>query len=223
MFSRISYALRETWANLRRNLTLTIAALLTIAVSLTLVGVWLLAQKAVANTTQRWKGDVEFIVFMKPDAAQEQIDAVGRDLRDNSQVHAEKLRFFDKQMAYDEFKRLYPDTPGAGEHAHAGHDADELPRRAPHRRLERDRRHRRAVPEEGGRAGRRVRQAVGGVDLHRVELPAVGVPRRRPGAAARIADPDLEHDPHGHVRPPPRDRGDEAGRAPPTGSSASRS
>ena len=26
-------------------------------------------------------------------------------------MHAEKLRFFDKQMAYDEFKRLYPDTP----------------------------------------------------------------------------------------------------------------
>jgi cell division transport system permease protein len=111
MFSRISYAGRETWANLRRNLTLTIAALLTIAVTLTLVGVWLLAQKAVANTTQRWKGDVELIVFMNPDAAQEQIDAVGRDLRDNSQVEANKLRFFDKQMAYEEFKRLYPDTP----------------------------------------------------------------------------------------------------------------
>jgi cell division transport system permease protein len=111
MFSRVSYAGRETWANLRRNLTLTIAALLTIAVTLTLVGVWLLAQKAVANTTQRWKGDVELIVFMNPDAAQEQIDAVGRDLRDNSQVQAEKLRFFDKQMAYDEFRRLYPDTP----------------------------------------------------------------------------------------------------------------
>jgi cell division transport system permease protein len=111
MFSRFSYIGRETWANLRRNLTLTIAALLTIAVTLTLVGVWLLAQKAVSNTTQRWKGGVEFIVFMKADAAQEQIDAVGRDLKANPQVQADKLRFVDKQAAYEEFKRLYPDTP----------------------------------------------------------------------------------------------------------------
>jgi cell division transport system permease protein len=111
MFSRLSYIGRETWANLRRNLTLTIAALLTIAVTLTLVGVWLLAQKAVSNTTERWKGGVEFIVFMKADAAQEQIDAVGRDLRANPQVQADKLRFVDKQAAYEEFKRLYPDTP----------------------------------------------------------------------------------------------------------------
>lgn len=111
MFSRFSYIGRETWANLRRNLTLTIAALLTIAVTLTLVGVWLLAQKAVNNTTQRWKGGVEFIVFMKADAAQEQIDAVGRDLKANPQVQADKLRFVDKQAAYEEFKRLYPDTP----------------------------------------------------------------------------------------------------------------
>jgi cell division transport system permease protein len=111
MFSRLSYIGRETWANLRRNLTLTIAALLTIAVTLTLVGVWLLAQKAVSNTTERWKGGVEFIVFMKADAAQEQIDAVGRDLRSNPQVQSDKLRFVDKQAAYEEFKRLYPDTP----------------------------------------------------------------------------------------------------------------
>jgi cell division transport system permease protein len=111
MFSRLSYVGRETWASLRRNLTLTIAALLTIAVSLTLLGIWLLAQRAVSNTTQQWKGGVEFIVFMNPDATQDQIDAVGRDLRANPQVQADKLRFFDKQMAYEEFKRLFPDTP----------------------------------------------------------------------------------------------------------------
>ena len=49
---------------------------------------------------------------MKPDATQDQIDAVGRDLSDNPQVDADKLRFFDKPQAYEEFKRLFPDTPG---------------------------------------------------------------------------------------------------------------
>jgi cell division transport system permease protein len=111
MLSRLSYVLRETWASLRRNLTLTAAALLTVAVSLTLVGGSLLVQRAVNNTSLQWKNGVEFIVFMKPDATQDQIDAVGRDLKSNPQVVAEKLRYLDKPAAYQEFKRLFPDTP----------------------------------------------------------------------------------------------------------------
>ncbi|MEY2995335.1 MAG: hypothetical protein RLZZ39_160, partial [Actinomycetota bacterium] len=38
MLARISYALRETFASLRRNVTLTAAAIVTSAVSLLLVG-----------------------------------------------------------------------------------------------------------------------------------------------------------------------------------------
>jgi cell division transport system permease protein len=111
MLNRISYVLRETWASLRRNLTLTAASLLTVAITLSLFGLARLVQSAVDNTTGRWKNGVEFIVFMKPDATQEQIDAVGRDLRSNPQVESDKLRYLDKQQAYDEFKKLFPDTP----------------------------------------------------------------------------------------------------------------
>ena len=46
MFSRIGYAVRETWASFRRNLTLTAAAILTSAVSLLLVGTTFLIQRA---------------------------------------------------------------------------------------------------------------------------------------------------------------------------------
>ena len=38
MIARISYAFRETWASLKRNVTLTMAAVITSAVSLLLVG-----------------------------------------------------------------------------------------------------------------------------------------------------------------------------------------
>ena len=78
-------------------------------VSLTLVGVSLLIHQAVDNTIERWKGGVEFIVFMKPDATAEQIDAVGRDLEENPQVQT--VRFFDKHEAYEEFKRSTPTRP----------------------------------------------------------------------------------------------------------------
>src|SRR5215211_5890492 len=106
MFSRLSYILRETAASLRRNLTLTLASLLTVVVSLALLGSALLLQRAVDNLLRRWEGGVEFIVFMNPEASSDQITAVQRDLRDNPQV--KDVTFFDKDKAYDEFKRLYP-------------------------------------------------------------------------------------------------------------------
>jgi cell division transport system permease protein len=109
VLSRLSYVARETWANLRRNLTLTAASLLTIVVSLTLVGVSLLIQRAVDNSLSRWQDGVEFIVFMNPEATTEQIGAVESNLQENPQVR--DVRFFTKDQAYEEFKRLYPDSP----------------------------------------------------------------------------------------------------------------
>ncbi len=108
MLSRIAYALRETASNLRRNFTLTAASLLTVVVSLTLVGVSLLIRQAVDNALVRWKGGVEFIVFMKPESSPDQIDTVRRDLEENPQVKS--VRFVDKPEAYEEFKQLFPDS-----------------------------------------------------------------------------------------------------------------
>ncbi len=109
MLSRIAYAFRETGANLRRNFTLTAASLLTVIVSLTLVGVSLLIRQAVDNALVRWRGGVEFIVFMKPDASQDQLETVKGQLQDNPQVKS--VRFVDKPEAYTEFKKLFPDSP----------------------------------------------------------------------------------------------------------------
>jgi len=109
VLSRLSYVFRETWANLRRNPTLTAASLLTIVVSLTLVGVSLLIQRAVDNSLSRWQDGVEFIVFMNPEATTEQIGAVESNLKENPQVKT--IKFFTKDQAYEEFKRLYPDSP----------------------------------------------------------------------------------------------------------------
>jgi len=109
VISRIAYALRETANNLRRNVTLTAASLITVVVSLTMVGMSLLIRQAVDNALLRWKGGVEFIVFMKPDASQDQLDTVKRDLQDNPQVKS--VRFVDKPEAYTEFLKLFPDSP----------------------------------------------------------------------------------------------------------------
>jgi cell division transport system permease protein len=109
--SKVLYALRETAANLRRNLTLTIATFVTVAVALTLSGAALLMRNGVNDITARWRGGVEFIVMMKPDATKEQIDAVGTDLKANPIVDANKLRFFDKAQSFEEAKIILADTP----------------------------------------------------------------------------------------------------------------
>ena len=94
--------MRETATNLRRNLTLTFATVVTVAVALTLVGASLLMNQGVTHSNVRFQGGVEFIVFMKPDASQEQIDAVRRAIDANPHVSSE--RYLDQDEAYAEFR-----------------------------------------------------------------------------------------------------------------------
>ena len=68
MFSRLSYTFREMWASLRRNLTLTVAAIITSAVSLLLFGLTLLIQRGFDNQLTQWAGGVEMIVYVDNDA-----------------------------------------------------------------------------------------------------------------------------------------------------------
>src|SRR3954465_8428113 len=74
-----SYVIKETGNNLRRNLVMTIGAMLTGAVSLALMGGVLLSRQAVNKQTAQWKGGVELSIFMQPDASQSQIAATQPD------------------------------------------------------------------------------------------------------------------------------------------------
>ncbi len=105
MAMNVSYVARETGSNLRRNLSLTLASMLTVAVSLSLFGAAVLLALGVDNMTARWKGDIEFIVFMNPNASAEQIDSVQTSLSENPQV--KDVTYIDKPAAYEEFKKLF--------------------------------------------------------------------------------------------------------------------
>jgi cell division transport system permease protein len=111
MALKLSYAVRETGSNLRRNLTLTVASVLTVAVSLTLSGASLNLRQGVQNATVRWKDGVQLIVFMEPDASEDQIVAVGNALTANPEVDATKLRRVRKPEAYVEIKKIFENSP----------------------------------------------------------------------------------------------------------------
>jgi cell division transport system permease protein len=106
---KFDYVVRETGTNLARNITLTLATIVTIAVSLALVAGALLMRKGVENTTVQWKGDVQFIVFMQPAATGAQVEAVRADLDADPQVKSQT--YLDHDAAYAEFKRLFQDQP----------------------------------------------------------------------------------------------------------------
>ena len=104
---KIDYVVRETTSNLARNFTITLASIMTVVVSLSLVGASLMLRQGVQNATRRWQGGIEFVVFMNPDATPDQIAAVGKDLDDNPEVQSKT--YFDQQASYEEFQQLFAD------------------------------------------------------------------------------------------------------------------
>jgi cell division transport system permease protein len=64
MISRARYMLREMWASMTRNVTLTFATILTATISLLLFGITLLIQRGFDNQLTLWTGGVEMIVYV---------------------------------------------------------------------------------------------------------------------------------------------------------------
>jgi cell division transport system permease protein len=117
MALKVDYVVKETGINLWRNLTLTFATMVTLAITLMLVGLGLLMRAGVNNANLQWQGNTEFIVYMQPDATQAQIDAVRRDLDENPQVRS--IRYLDHEAAYQEFLELFEDSPDLTENVTA--------------------------------------------------------------------------------------------------------
>ena len=108
---RLSYIFRETASNLWRNLLLTLASMLTVAVSLSLVGSALLLRQGVDNATIQWKDGIEFSVYMNPEATEDQLASIRRELERSRGVDVERFVFVDQEAAYDEFKTLFGNSP----------------------------------------------------------------------------------------------------------------
>ena len=105
MAIKLDYVVRETATNLTRNVTLTLASILTVVVSLTLFGSAFMLNQGVNNANDRFKGGIEFIVFLQPESTQEQKDSVLADLEANPDVR--EVTYVDQDETYEEFKRIF--------------------------------------------------------------------------------------------------------------------
>ena len=61
---RVTFVLQEVWTGLRRNLTMTIALVVVVAISLSLLGTGLLFVKQVDNTRTYWQGKVQLSIYL---------------------------------------------------------------------------------------------------------------------------------------------------------------
>jgi cell division transport system permease protein len=102
---KLDYVARETAINLRRNVTLTIAAIMTVAVSLALFGSTLLVRQGVDNVSARWRDGIELIVFLKADITPEQHDAIRASLSDNPEI--KDWRYVNPDESREEALRLF--------------------------------------------------------------------------------------------------------------------
>ena len=109
MITRLSYFARETLVSLKRNLLMTIAGVITVTVSLCVLGgAWMLST-LVNHGTERWKNGVELEIFMNVDATEAQIAAVQRQLVNDPEVR--DFKYLTKDDALTEFRRLFKDQP----------------------------------------------------------------------------------------------------------------
>jgi len=124
MALHLGYVTRETAVSLKRNLLMTLAGILTVAVSLFLFGGVLLLSRMVDHGTARWKNGVELEIFLcskstaEPDspkpacraeASEGQIAAVRAELEQSPDVR--RFRFFSKEDAFNEAKRIFAGDP----------------------------------------------------------------------------------------------------------------
>src|SRR5262245_25824872 len=108
MVLKLDYVVRETSTNMRRNVTLTIAAIVTMAVSLGLFGSAMLIRAGVDSLSSRWQQGVEVVVFVNRNITAEQQDALEKALNDQPEVA--EFRFVGNEESEAEYRRLFEDN-----------------------------------------------------------------------------------------------------------------
>jgi len=112
--ARWRYVIGEAFAGLRRNLMMSLAVVLSVTVSLTLLGAALLLSEQVELATDDWTGKVEVSIFLCDDRTCPAITTQQRDkLRTDleAQPVVSEVFYESKREAYERFTRLFADQP----------------------------------------------------------------------------------------------------------------
>ncbi|MBO4164832.1 MULTISPECIES: permease-like cell division protein FtsX [Micromonospora] len=106
---RIKYVLSEVLVGLWRNVTMTIAMIITMAVSLTMLGASGLMYKQVGDMKDLYYKNVEVSIFLKTDVTEQQRTDLDAKLKGDPLV--KEVLYVNKDEAYKTFKEMYQDAP----------------------------------------------------------------------------------------------------------------
>src|SRR5579863_9442895 len=100
------YAVKETLSNLWRNRMMTIAAVLTVAVSLSLVGAALLLKQSAAQASAQWQQGTRVTIWMQPKASATELSNVKSQLATSPLVKG--CVYYTQMQDYLEAKKILP-------------------------------------------------------------------------------------------------------------------
>jgi cell division transport system permease protein len=120
MFSRLAYTMRETLAGFRRNVTLTVAAIITAAISLLIFGLTLLIQDGFDNLLARWEGGVEMIVFVDAKTAPDGLTLIEDTLNQQVGTTIDSWTYCDVACSLADADRVLAGDPTTRDLLHEG-------------------------------------------------------------------------------------------------------
>jgi cell division transport system permease protein len=118
---RVNLVLSEVATGLRRNLTMTVAMILTTAISLGLMGTGLLIAGMITEMKAIYYDKVQVSIFLADDVTDEQRTAIETQLKDSPEVKS--YIYESKEEAYERFKQQFSQQPELVENT----PADALP------------------------------------------------------------------------------------------------
>src|SRR6478609_8312172 len=110
MLSRLTYTFRETLASFRRNMTLTVAAIITAAVSLLIFGLTLFMQHGFDNLVSKWQDGAEMIMYFNQPLSADQQAEIEAELNGQPQA-IDRFEFCDAECAYALAQKLFAGDP----------------------------------------------------------------------------------------------------------------
>ncbi|SOE01535.1 permease-like cell division protein FtsX [Blastococcus haudaquaticus] len=118
---RVNFVLSEVATGLRRNLTMTVAMILTTAISLGLMGTGLLIAGMISDMKEIYYDKVQVSIFLADDVTEEQRTAIQSRLEDSDEVKT--FIYESKDEAYERFQQQFSQQPELVENT----PADALP------------------------------------------------------------------------------------------------
>jgi cell division transport system permease protein len=105
----LGFILNEMANGLRRNLSMTVASVLTVAIAMVFLGAAWLLHVQVNTMKDYWFGKIQISVFLKQDVTQPERDAIRQQLQALPQV--QQVFYESKEQAYQHFREQFKSLP----------------------------------------------------------------------------------------------------------------